>query len=550
MGASSVFAEVYTWRITAVVLWGGALAFWAAAVWSLDWSIALTPLRLLAAPWRLLSPLGEAPAWVLGALVAASCAPLLAMHVVLLRTTEPLPLPGATASAASHSSLLALLCRAGGRLRTLADTARTAAFVLACAVTGALFMGLFPLVKASSHGQAFRYNAATGATLGLVHSLAFIVRGRDVLSFPFIQRRRIFRVKQRMPSAAASAARTSVTAVLVVAALQQALPASFPPVSGDGPLLVLLIGALLLTFAWECLIMLVEVIFTERVDFERQGGSNPLNSLLAALKASNHPLIQEYALHDLCIHAERRGSPSWLREAVFGDEQGTTWAAVAQPCVTEVNELIAMLAGALQQPQGRDESSSKAAKTGEDGGRTHAKWNSRALDAKLPSLQSKGHAATAWHLRSRHRRLELSVRTLTGLVSASLKEDRFGVVQLRSPALGDCVVSLLAALTVLRQYIRLTCSTPSRRSPSVVQGTVMWISGIGATPAPVGALSLQEVDTAAYSMEDMVRTGVHNLVHAFGDSLQAVVRSHSARAPYGSKAELEACLKTCTDDIF
>lgn len=153
MGASSVFAEVYTWRITAVVLWGGALAFWAAAVWSLDWSIALTPLRLLAAPWRLLSPLGEAPAWVLGALVAASCAPLLAMHVVLLRTTEPLPLPGATASAASHSSLLALLCRAGGRLRTLADTARTAAFVLACAVTGSLFMGLFPLVKASSHGQ-------------------------------------------------------------------------------------------------------------------------------------------------------------------------------------------------------------------------------------------------------------------------------------------------------------------------------------------------------------------------------------------------------------
>jgi hypothetical protein len=57
---------------------------------------------------------------------------------------------------------------------------------------------------------------------------------------------------------------------------------------------------------------------------------------------------------------------------------------------------------------------------------------------------------------NRHRRIEHSVRTLTALMSVSLKEDNFGVVQLREPSLNDCVVSLLSALGALRQYIRLT----------------------------------------------------------------------------------------------
>jgi hypothetical protein len=98
---------------------------------------------------------------------------------------------------------------------------------------------------------AVKYNAATGSVLGLVHSLTFIIRGRDVLSFPFIQRKRIFRVKQRLVSVAASAARTSVTAVILSAVLQRTMPHSFPHVTGQAPLLLLLLGASLLAFCWE-----------------------------------------------------------------------------------------------------------------------------------------------------------------------------------------------------------------------------------------------------------------------------------------------------------
>jgi hypothetical protein len=163
----SVISEIYTWRVAAVALWGGALALWSAALWSLDWRhLLLSPTGLLT-PWRILAPLVNATTWGTAALLAACCAPLLAVHVALIRTTEPppLPLPGAAHSHSHAVSPIGLMCRAGGRLRDLAGVSRTAVFFLACVLAGAFFLGIFPVIKASPHASGTRRTLCTVSAL-------------------------------------------------------------------------------------------------------------------------------------------------------------------------------------------------------------------------------------------------------------------------------------------------------------------------------------------------------------------------------------------------
>ena len=57
-------------------------------------------------------------------------------------------------------------------------------------------------------------------------------------------------------------------------------------------------------------------------------------------------------------------------------------------------------------------------------------------------------------LRCGYQRAALAVRALAGLAVTSLSEDRFGVLQLSTPGLGDVAATLLAALAGLHQFGR------------------------------------------------------------------------------------------------
>jgi len=527
----TAFQKVYMWRTLGAGVWSVAIVLCSGLSWSLRWG-ALLSLNLVG----VLAPLLRWQTWATLVALILLCAPMVPLHILLLHTSEPRPLLGYYA--ASHGPT-GLLSRTLGRFCTVAETLRVFGFIALCVACGALFLTSFSLLRGSGNAPGWRLSCTAGVCLGFIHSLRFLVGGRDVLSFPIIQRARIFRVKQRLLGVAAAGARTSLAATVVCLVLQRLLPAALPSTS-PMHLLVLLLGASLLTVCWEAVAMVVEVVFTERVGFESYSSANPLTTLLSALAAPKQPLIQELALMDICFLAERRSGRSWLRSAVFADEKGTNWAAVTQPCLIEIEALTAAIAAALPQQTGHPHE--------KDG---PARWNAAAAGAKAANMSTKRHFGVAWHIRSRHRRIELCVRSLSALVAASPKEDTYGVAQLQTPSLGECVVSLLSALVALRQYVRQSCSMPSQRSLRGVHSAVLWVGSMATnSPIPSGALSMQEVDSAAFGLEDVVRSGVNLLVCAFGESLFAILKSHKKEAKYGTRADMEACLCSCMEGPF
>jgi hypothetical protein len=64
----------------------------------------------------------------------------------------------------------------------------------------------------------------------------------------------------------------------------------------------------------------------------------------------------------------------------------------------------------------------------------------------------------AWHLQARHTRLVAALRALSGLAAAGLSQDRYGLLSLCSPGLGDVLMGLLGVVAVLQAYIRHSVS--------------------------------------------------------------------------------------------
>ena len=70
----------------------------------------------------------------------------------------------------------------------------------------------------------------------------------------------------------------------------------------------------------------------------------------------------------------------------------------------------------------------------------------------------------AWLIRSRYHKASWSICTLADFATASLEEDRYGILQLTEPGLGTIVQAILSLQLVLQRHLRSTASTGSRRN--------------------------------------------------------------------------------------
>jgi hypothetical protein len=154
---------------------------------------------------------------------------------------------------------------------------------------------------------------------------------------------------------------------------------------------------------------------------------------------------QDWCLLDLAGVAEGAAGTRCRRAALFADETGASgWVPLSRYCLTELQHFVGVLGGALPALRG-----SAASGAG-------VRWNSLQLSASGLRPASAAQDTALWHLQARHLRLVSCMRALSGLAASGLALDKYGLLSLSSPNLGDVLAALLGVVAVLQAYVRHT----------------------------------------------------------------------------------------------
>uniref|UniRef100_A0A804NUK5 Uncharacterized protein n=1 Tax=Zea mays TaxID=4577 RepID=A0A804NUK5_MAIZE len=271
---------------------------------------------------------------------------------------------------------------------------------------------------------------------------------------------------------------------------------------------------------WLLQFPVVQVVHTRRCSFAppqstAAADTNPTEFILESLEQSDpRSLIQYLAYQDLCVASECNLEP-WRRAAFF-EESGETYKRIVTTCLKPLEEFTSKIAESLE-----DFSSDKP---------------------ELMLQQSKLFSAfddfqiCAW-----------CARTLTGLTACSRQEDRYGVAQLTG-----CNAAVMT--TLLSALVAIETCLGKKTNPQPVHSlgpeNIRWVNfstGRKGTGVAIACTQKGGLHKKAYTMADVLRTSVYQIVSAFIDDLRANAKPSSleknwiseGRKPvYGSQAVL------------
>lgn len=529
--------DVLLWKAIGAAVWAAAIAVAASGALGL----MLSPATLFS-PARLVGGSFSLSAWLSATALVLAQAPAFAGAAAALRACEPRP---AHLHRLLHWPRCApasmLIGKLAARLGSVADAASTAAFFATHALSAALFLSVFAAAMGNAMGGA-RSTLQYSLWLATAYLLHWVHCSQDVLAFPSVQRHRYFRMKQRLPRAAVQAAQLAAaafscavtTSLLRSNVLGEASPgASGAPLTLGGGTAALLAGALC-TFCWLMSSAALEVVFTERLRPDDYSDRDVLRAMVACLAGKRGGLMQGLALHDASLLAGDVGRAALRRADMFADESGDRWKPVAVACIAELDAVSAAVGAALQQqkPAGGAAGMPSAAT------QSH-KWNvlPSSLSSKGGLGSSKQQLDALLAVRCGYPRAAQAAQALAGFACASLKEDRFGVLQLTQPGLGDVLLCLLGALGATQQLMRVTASLVPRQL-----SLGPW-RGNGDAAAWAGCYSSPSVDAAAYALQDTLTVALYRTSTTFGAGLGKVLADCTGKPAYGSASEAAALLQ-------
>ncbi|KAL4434686.1 hypothetical protein ABPG77_002809 [Micractinium sp. CCAP 211/92] len=527
--------EVLRWKAIGAASWLAVVAVAADACWSL----VLSPAALMS-PLRLLASVFSPAAWLAATALLLAQAPAFAAQGASLTTREPRPrLPYRLLPWPRLSGLAAALGKLAARTNSVMGAARVAAFYGLHAVSAVLCLSLF----SPSHGAASP-GASWNLLYGLCLAAAFLLHwarwSLDVPLFPTVQRHRYFRIKQRLPGAAAQAARLALLGFALAAGVALARArtsgaALVAPLSLGSALVALLAGSLC-AFCWLMAGATLEVVFTERLRPDDYSERDVLAAMAASLAGRRGDLMQGLALHDASLLASDVGKAALRRADIFADESGDRWKPVAAVCISELDTLSAAAAAAAaqQKPAGAAAGAASGAASGATQSR---KWNAlpSAVASKGGLAGSEAQIEALLQLRCAYPRAVLAANALAGFACASLQEDRFGILQLTQPCLGDVLLCLLSALGAAQQLVRSSASLAPRQ---ISLGP--WRGNGDAT---VGSHSSPPLDAAAVALADVLTVALYRVAATFGDGLTKLLADSKARPAFGSIGDAAALLQ-------
>jgi hypothetical protein len=463
-------------------------------------------------------------------------------------------------TAASWPALFASRCvlRTRGLPHVVAALVLYGAYALSGAVGVALLSGSGSGIGGNNDPHHPLFHLAYGALLGLFFAVGHLLGCRNVVSYPSLDLRRWPRLRRRARAAARSALVGASAALAVALPLHHRFFAAAGAAGFPSTLDAIRAwrAALFISLAWLAGAHSLDVVFGEPLQFaggdasatagdeaasrasaaenqEKRQRPHPQSSfsssvsvaptaLLAALRHPD-PIVQDWAMRDLCLGVAERGGPR--RRAIFADATGATgWLPATAACLAEVRRACYVLTGGTY----ADVESGAAAKKKNDGSAKNAATTAlaRASAAAAGAAGGATPAAdvAAWHLRAYTPRLSWAARALASLCAASLREDGYGVA-LETGTLGESLVALLALEAALEAR---------RRAVAAVGGVGGGIGGSSSASAAlgVGGGHQREVlmDAAAEALLDAVRGGVYRVAAAFGDAIAPVVAAAAAEA--------------------
>lgn len=153
---------------------------------------------------------------------------------------------------------------------------------------------------------------------------------------------------------------------------------------------------------------------------------------------------------------------------------------------------------------------------------------SKAKEQKVDALEA---------ARCGFQRARLAARALSDYAVASHTQDKFGVLQLGDPNLGDVIVSLVSTLLAVQHLLRqLTANADelaSELGPWRGTGDVSY-----GTTSPCAAL---------YALQDEIEVGLHRVVDSFGSAISEALNKHKSAPPYGTSADCAKALANFLD---
>nr|ACG45501.1 hypothetical protein [Zea mays] len=363
-----------------------------------------------------------------------------------------------------------------------------------------------------------------GAVLGAIFAARYFGRRRWLLQFPVVQRPLFYGLKMGVLPSGERALKLSMQAFFLSLFMIFFLPWQFRTGGSIGSQILTEISIFIVTTGVSLCLEInhhfVQVVHTRRCSFAppqstAAADTNPTEFILESLEQSDpRSLIQYLAYQDLCVASECNLEP-WRRAAFF-EESGETYKRIVTTCLKPLEEFTSKIAESLE-----DFSSDKP---------------------ELMLQQSKLFSAfddfqiCAW-----------CARTLTGLTACSRQEDRYGVAQLTG-----CNAAVMT--TLLSALVAIETCLGKKTNPQPVHSlgpeNIRWVNfstGRKGTGVAIACTQKGGLHKKAYTMADVLRTSVYQIVSAFIDDLRANAKPSSleknwiseGRKPvYGSQAVL------------
>ena len=206
------------------------------------------------------------------------------------------------------------------------------------------------------------------------------------------------------------------------------------------------------------------------------------------------------ALYDLSLipsdgETARTKKMVWRRQQIFADETGALWNRLGGVCIDSLAAIIASVE--------RVEELSLRLKA-KHGAAKGAKWNSMPNKGALVGSELSTEAVhSLLDVAGHHQAIVLSIRFLSDMAYVSVDEDRYGVMQLSEPSLGDIVFMLLWSDQKIRQLSQW------------VQGVVS-VGGVRWRASGEELYSFRRADACLDVVRREIGIALENLVSVFG----------------------------------
>ena len=245
---------------------------------------------------------------------------------------------------------------------------------------------------------------------------------------------------------------------------------------------------------------MADIVMTERPRLGDYGSKKVLAAMEECLNGGRGDLMRMLALYDLSLvpsdgEMAKTKKLAWRRQQIFADETGVLWNRLGGVCVDP-------LAGMVAAVERVEELSSKLK---EKNGASHAaKWNSMPNRGALAGSEVSTEAAhSLLEIAGNHQTIVLSIRFLSDMAYVSVDEDRYGVLQLSEPSLGDVLFILLLADQKIRQLSQW------------VQGVIS-VGGVRWRASGEELYSFRRVDACLDVIRREIGIALENLVSVFG----------------------------------